>query len=290
MDVSIVPSPASSRWFTAHPAIRLCAWTLGAAGGGLFLLSLVLIARRVGGGFQRPLQPQAFVTTALILASVSASLRLIWLGSASTRLSGWNDLVLVGLPTAASAIIGVSVMLPGSSAMALTAFWLILLAGEGLVWGSVVVRRRARNRHRAPAATSCPVNEASASQTDSRDAMETAAVLPRIGDDQYPPEHVSQQLVRSCDASGYDTVQARLRGALAPGQRALSLHVAFCPPLESTPQVELRQLDGAAAQIKVGQVLPYGVRVDVRLQHFSEDTEVVLIELLARVASTPTAQ
>ena len=201
--------------------------------------------------------------------------------------------MLVGLPTAASTIIGVSVMLPGSSAMALTAFWLILLAGEGLVWGSVTARRRSSNPHRKPAATSCPVNEGDESQTDSlepRTPMETTAVLSRIGDDQYPPEHVSQQLVRSCDASGYDTVQARLRGALAPGQRALSLHVAFCPPLDSTPQVEVRQLDGAAAQIKVGQILPYGVRVDLRLQHFSEDTETVLIELLARVASRPTAQ
>jgi hypothetical protein len=78
-------------------------------------------------------------------------------------------------------------------------------------------------------------------------------------------------------------VQALLRGTFAPGQRALSLHVAFCPPLESTPQVQAHQLEGAGANVKVAQVLPYGVRIDLRLRGFSEQPETVLIEVLAWV-------
>lgn len=282
--ITDIVSSASDHALTVRPTVRLSTWTLGAAGGGLFLLSLVLLARRASGGFQRPIDPEVFVATALILAAVSASLRLIWLRTASSSLSHWNALLLICLPTAASAIIGISLMLPGSSTMAATAFWLILLAGEGAVWGRVMVRRRSGRSDRRPYTASYVVSDEHEPMLDSPDSpgvAQTGASLLGMDAPPYPAEHVSQQLTRLCDASGHDAVKALLRGTFAPGQRALSLHIAFCPPLESTPEVQAHQLEGADARIKVGQALPYGARIDLRLQQFSQETETVLIEVLA---------
>jgi hypothetical protein len=54
--------------------------------------------------------------------------------------------------------------------------------------------------------------------------------------------------------------------------------------LRSTPRVHARQLDGAATQVKVAQVLAYSARIDLRLQHFSQAEETVLVELSADLA------
>ncbi len=268
---------------------RLSTWNLGVAGGGLFLLSLVLFARSAGGGFQRPIESGVFVTTAMILASVSASLRLSWLRNVRFRLSHWSDVLLMCLPSVASAIIGFSVMLPGSAAIALTVFWLVLLAGETIVWGPVMYRRRFWRWEPEPEGLGRTVAEEPNLRTDplaAPDGAEPTGSSSRIDGDQHPPEHVSQQLIRLRDTSGQDAVRALLRGTFAPGQRALSLHVAFCPPLESTPHVQTRQLDGAATRIKVAQVLPYGARLDLRLERFSEEAETVLIKVLAGARET----
>ncbi|NLF08575.1 MAG: hypothetical protein GX594_11425, partial [Pirellulaceae bacterium] len=53
--------------------------------------------------------------------------------------------------------------------------------------------------------------------------------------------------------------------------------LAFCPPLDSTPKVEIEQIGGPAARIKTAQVLPYGVRLDVKLAtSYDESTEILM--------------
>jgi hypothetical protein len=240
------------------------------------------------------LTPEALVTTALVLAAVSVSLRLIWWRTLPAGRWKRKDLAWLCLPTVAVTLIGISLTLPGSAALALTTFWLIVLAGEGSMWGWIGYRlrsgsgypRRSQIDRRLVLPGAGPNHENRAVvvvDSPSETAPATAG-----SDARLPPE-VSQQLIRSLDEDGHETVRAWLRGRFAPGQRATSLHVAFCPPLHSAPRVHVRQLDGAATQVKVAQVLAYGARIDLRLQHFSQIEETVLVELsadLANVAGT----
>ena len=136
---------------------------------------------------------------------------------------------------------------------------------------------RGRNRHAPNAAgrNRC----APAPPSASRSHAHALLAVPLCA--AYPPENVTQQLTRSSASDGRDTIHALVRGRFAPGQRSLSLHVAFCPPLAATPHVQVRQLQGATVQVKVAQVMPYGTRIDVRLGSFSQQSENVLIELHA---------
>lgn len=76
---------------------------------------------------------------------------------------------------------------------------------------------------------------------------------------------VTQQLTRMQTADGADIINARVIVAFEPGQRAASIHVAFCPPFDVLPEVEFEQTDGPESRIKLGQLLPQGVRLDVKL-------------------------
>ena len=93
--------------------------------------------------------------------------------------------------------------------------------------------------------------------------------------------HISQQLTRFTDPTGNESVHGLLRGTFAEGQRSLSLHVAFCPPFECTPDLQVDQLDGPTVQIKIAQLMPYGVRIDLRLQSYSRQTESAVIQMHA---------
>jgi hypothetical protein len=70
--------------------------------------------------------------------------------------------------------------------------------------------------------------------------------------------------------------------AFTAGQRTGSIHVAFCPPFAAVPEVEVEQIDGPEARIKTAQLLPYGVRLDLKLAAASEEPTSVLLQFSAR--------
>lgn len=94
---------------------------------------------------------------------------------------------------------------------------------------------------------------------------------------------VTQSLVRTTSADGSETITGQLRAVLRPGERTTFLHVAFCPPLPSVPQIKFHQIAGAAAEIKLTQSQTYGARFDLRLlREFSTAAE-VQIKFTARL-------
>ena len=99
-----------------------------------------------------------------------------------------------------------------------------------------------------------------------------------------PALEVLQQLTRRHAADGSEDLSGWLRMPFAPGQRTASLHVAFCPPFARTPEVSAQQLDGPAVRIKTGQLLPYGVRLDLKLSAAAEMPSGVLLRFSARSA------
>ena len=77
--------------------------------------------------------------------------------------------------------------------------------------------------------------------------------------------HITQQFTRRETAEGDDLVEGWLRAPLGPGQRTTHVHISFCPPFESIPELEFEQADGQPARVKLGQVLAYGARFEVKL-------------------------
>lgn len=98
-----------------------------------------------------------------------------------------------------------------------------------------------------------------------------------------PPadERIVQQLKRSTTREGVDMLRGSLCATFPPGLRTLSIHVAFCPAFAERPRMEFRQTSGPAARIKLGQLLAFGARFDIKLAVSAEIDETVVLEISA---------
>jgi hypothetical protein len=101
-----------------------------------------------------------------------------------------------------------------------------------------------------------------------------------------PADEVTQQLTRSQSADGVETLSGWLRVGLGPGQRSANVHVAFCPPFGRTPTLEVTQSAGPPSRIKTVQLLPFGARVDLKLNQAGDEPTSVLLQFSAE--SKPT--
>jgi hypothetical protein len=96
-----------------------------------------------------------------------------------------------------------------------------------------------------------------------------------------------QQLARVREEDGAEAVQATLVAEFIAGQRQATLHVAFCPPLEGVPVIEMEVIDGPEAELKVGVAYCHGARVEVRLGEPAEEDCLVIVEMVARPQAGP---
>jgi len=85
-----------------------------------------------------------------------------------------------------------------------------------------------------------------------------------FADEQLDPR-VQQMQTRSRGERGEERVSGWQRAGVPAGAQSVSAHVAFCPPLERAPQLQVHQLEGPDAQIKVAVAQPFGARFDLRL-------------------------
>lgn len=82
-------------------------------------------------------------------------------------------------------------------------------------------------------------------------------------DEEIADESTTQWMTRRKEADG-EAIEGTVRVEFAAGQREVVLHVTFCPPLASVPEVEFECVDGEDWQIKSEAALPYGLRIQVR--------------------------
>lgn len=61
-----------------------------------------------------------------------------------------------------------------------------------------------------------------------------------------------------------EQIEGWARVHFALGQRETTVHVAFCPPLASSPEIETEDLDGVGLEIRVAAAFPFGARLSVR--------------------------
>lgn len=254
--------------------IRCLIWTLVVV---FSVVALIMVARRWAGGPARPLGGLSMVSTGVTLAALAAAVRAAWPASQES-IGGWGKQILLWIPASAVVLISWSISLPGSSLWALCIMWAILLVEE-----SVSICRLLRHgrhpivsfqRGRVPSvvtrtAIAAPVTDG---------ILATKDVDRQTG----LPEYVCQQITYARDGDGAEVFYGRLRGEFVMGQRTTSLHIAFCPPLDSTPELIVEQIDGPEVIVKPSQVLPYGAKLDLNLKSVSPDRQSVVIEFYAR--------
>ena len=295
---------AAAVWIKALSVATLLP-LLGLSGG-------MFVWRRLAGALHEPLDAWALATTAVVLAAASGAVRVLgrgyWGRDASSR--PWlAALILLG-PTAAIVAAGFSLSVPGTSLAGLAVLWGSLAVGElsCMVLGSFAAGGAARltarmwrlaaalpGTFRSVASPSAlkrrlrfdAAHEPSAPALEQAPPLETDAGLDAgLGSatfDETPHDELMQQIVRMQAPDGTETMSGRLRASFLPGQRTASVHLAFCPPFSRVPTVEVEQIDGPPGRIKTVQLLPYGVRFDLKLFKDAEEPLGVLLQFSARV-------
>ncbi len=112
-------------------------------------------------------------------------------------------------------------------------------------------------------------------------ASVAAGALPRAA----PADgNVVQRFERFLLPDGSECVRGRLSVVVAAGTRLGSGHLGFCPPLAACPSVEAStDYDAVEAVVSAAEVLPWGVRVECRLDEPAEETIEIPVDLLAKV-------
>jgi len=237
----------------------------------LYLTAGLLVARRLAGALGEPLDTAQLAIAACGFAAATLSIRLLLGGDTAglfsivkntvvpanrgVRQHGYSRvlvcLLTTALPTAAALAAGLSLSLPQSTAVGLAVFWTIILGTESCFFAYSAFGRLFRI------------------------ALEPQTAVERI----------TQQLVRSQDADGAETISGILRAEFLRGQRTAAVHVAFCPPLSALPALEVSQTDGPPARVKTVQLLPYGARFDIKLAKDAAAPTAVAVQFSACVTN-----
>jgi hypothetical protein len=266
----------------AYPrAAELARWTTGLLVAVLLSGAALLCWRRLAGALSNPLDPVSLLAVALPVAAMAAIARIIGKSRLPGARKGRFETCRGVLLSASVLTTGAALSLNGTSLAGLVALWGILIAEEAWAWrpGSfpgLPNLPRWRGPRFRPVRVNAPQAVAPHSPADSDDPIPVA--------DGPPDETVTQKITRSQAADGTESISGWLRIPLAPGQRTANVHVAFCPPFPHTPRARVKQLDGPEARVKTVQLLPYGVRFDLKLTDPSESAAAVLLQFSAKAA------
>ncbi len=228
------------------------------------LLVVLVIARRLAGALVEPLPTPGLLAFGICLAIWAVAAHR-WLASRYPGGRTWGR-SCVWLPPAVLLAICWALLLPGSSALGAAGLIAELAVAETAAW---VLWRRRRTASQRPAA-------------DLSAEARAAGGPAHLGD---PTEEVLAETVRQRDFDSRETIRGWLRAEFAAGQRTASLHVAFCPALAGRPSCEAEQVEGPPATVRVAQVLPYGARIDVKLEAPASRPLAVRIEFAATAAA-----
>lgn len=95
------------------------------------------------------------------------------------------------------------------------------------------------------------------------------------------PGHLLQRFERY-DAADGDCFRGRIAVAVPQGARTAHGHVGFCPPFAQMPTVEVTtEYDGVEAVVSAAEILPWGVRIECRLDEPAEEAFEIPVDLFA---------
>ena len=101
-----------------------------------------------------------------------------------------------------------------------------------------------------------------------------------------PSENILQQLTRIRLTDGHEAIRGELVAEFPTGERQVTLYVAFCPPFELLPHIDVNIADDSDATVKVSQFLHNGTQLEVRLPEPAEEPLRVTVELYAAEIAT----
>lgn len=102
-----------------------------------------------------------------------------------------------------------------------------------------------------------------------------------------PPGQVLQQFTRFVRSDGVECVCGRLSLTVPAGVRVAAGHIGFCPPFPKTPTVDVTtDYDGVEAVVAASEVLPWGVRIECRLDEPADDAFEIPIDISAEAPAT----
>jgi len=231
--------------------------------------AIFVASRRLAGALETPLGRPQLLVAGLLLAGLAQTVH------APIRRGQFRagDAVL----SLAVFALAASLSLPGSDTAAILGFWAVIVGEELWAWrgmlparfGAAWAKRKQIPPNLLPAAPCSAVAPAGGDLDEEREPMKPAA-------------DVLQQLTLRTTAEGGQQLSGWLRIRLTAGQRTGNLHVAFCPPFDRMPQVEAEAVSGPDCRIKAAQVLPYGARLDVKLDEPAGKNESLLVWFFAR--------
>ncbi len=278
----------------------------------LGLAALLVGWRRLAGALDQPLAPAGLLAAGVLTAAVAATLH-----AARDRRRGSRSgrLFVHALVSASLAVLAAGVTLRGTNPLALGAFWSILAGEECWAWrrtrrrageqgsrgtgeeetGRQGDKERRRGEEQGSRRTAEQAERLGAwADSDQNEAPEAAmggiGILPvpdqstgqpPVPSSGQPQSDVLQQLTLSRSAAGGQSLAGWLRMPVAAGQRTGNLHVAFCPPFTRVPELAFQQVSGPACRVKAAQLLPYGVRLELKLGASAAQADSVLLRFSA---------
>jgi hypothetical protein len=112
---------------------------------------------------------------------------------------------------------------------------------------------------------------------------------PEIRNGECKIERVLQEITRVRTEDGHESIRGLLVAELPAGERQATLYIAFCPPFERLPEVEVNLVDDIDATVKITHVLHNGAQLDVRLAGAAAEPINVTVELFASGSESPLA-
>ena len=277
--------------------VAMLAGTMAMASGAL------LVLRRFAGAIEAPPGPEA------VLAVCGAGLVLVAAGdlcarSAAARAAGQSAsqsvawlpglLTRLGLLMAMAAVILPLRMTSTGEIFTSVAAMIVSLVAviRGPVAESIGGRLVQRLRAAAPRGRAAPMaaGEPSAAVPTADRFLSMPlqpASPPRFQEESLPPPtgNLLQRFERRLLPEGAECVRGRLCVAVPKGARSGHGHVGFCPPLASQPTVDVTtDYDGVEAIVSAAEVLPWGVRIECRLDEPAEEMIEIPVDI---VATTP---
>ena len=235
------------------------------------LAAAMLLARRLSGAIAPAAAPGWLLGWVLMAALLAAATRVLWfVGRQRVTLAG--EAVVLWAPLASLVVMATALTAGGSPALVTAVIWLVTIAeeaatlllvarGSGFALSAIRSRGGAQVARPTQSGAEAPVNQ----------IRPPAAPLER---------HV-QRIERVQGADGCDRLSGSVAISFSPGQTRQAIHVAFCPPFATMPSLEFRQTAGPPASVKVGQLLPHGVRFDIKLERTSDVAMQAVVEVRA---------
>lgn len=243
------------------------------------VLALLLAGRRLAGALAVPLGVRELLVVGVVQALAATGLRAAWQEWAPPVTRPWIGTFARCAPSAALWITAGTVSLRGAPAVGLAGCWALVIAAEIWNW---------RSRSSPPASSGLAAEPPGGIEP----SRSHRPVVRPWREDQTQDEDendVFQRLTRARDPEGRDVLYGTLRADLAADQRMVAFHVAFCPPFATTPSVDVEQTSGPDVRIKLGQVLPYGARLDARLVRAPRQPSSVVVGIHVQAADTEPA-